>query len=164
MGFDLLWLALRDPAARTFVFAQGQEKEWLARAREFADTVGNPVATLDTAHLKRFLFHDGTSVDLLLQPIPGNPPFVPKVLIQHILPFWENPDPLTRASYWARNICGEDANLWAHTLPDPAFRQGDIVLVLLPDDKEMGWGHIFRRHALRIRGPKPKLFRGWPTI
>jgi hypothetical protein len=155
---SVLWLALRDPANKTILCYN--EDEWIALARHSVESDGPPVATLHTDHLKRILYRTGLSVDLVLKQL-ADAPYQPVTLQQHILRKLSRRDPIDAA----REYMGEPRSWnphWIFHQPDPAFADGDIVLVLSHTDRIEKRGHLFRRSAIHMKGPRPQPFVNWP--
>lgn len=153
----LLVFALFDPTDITYIYPT--EEMWLDAAKKTAVYLGDPIATLNTTGVKRFLFKNGRSIDLPLQPFPSGAPYLPKRLVQHALGLFSS-----QSSMSAALACAKEYHLgmpWIVDQPDPDFAKGDLVIMLTNDD-QYNTGSIFRKAALKMDGPRPQPFVDWP--
>lgn len=143
-------------------------KAQIAVAKALSFAIGEPIAVLNTAQVKRFLFKDGTSVDyLVVDSSQFQPMYYLTSLKSVVLPFFSGS---TSPTEIARGIQGsltaDGYKVQIETRPDPAFPGGATVLILsdaFRDESGAGFGVIVRKHAFRVGGPRPNRFRRWSS-
>jgi hypothetical protein len=149
----------------TTVMCATQDKQ-LATARALAAAIGNPRVELNTSHLRRFLFGDGTSVDSLVD-VPRFPALYNITSLKSIvLGLFSRTSPLAVANQIVASLKESGFTTQVIEHPDPAFPSGAIVLVLseaFQKTPDVGFAVIIRKHALRVGGQRPKRFAGWTT-
>jgi len=169
----LLFIAIRGGAAiakipiidpnGVSVFGK-TKKVQIAIARAMAKVIGDPAAILNTNFLDRYLFPDGTGVDYLKEITPSSQMYTPCAVKSVVLGLFSRKSPLVLAGEMKISLAADGFRTQIIWGADPAFPQGDIVLVLSEAfllEPDHGFGVIIRKHALRIGGKqRPKRFTG----
>src|SRR3989344_3220191 len=117
-----------DHNSTTLVMPNQHAHACLARA--LAETIGEPTATLNTSHIRRYLFGDGTSVDFLPTPPTFKPMYQITSLKTITLGFFSGKSPIVVAEKMATLLHLSGFKIQIVTRPDPAFPKGSIVLLL----------------------------------
>lgn len=143
------------------------EVSQVATATALAEAIGNPAATLDTPHVHRFLFKDGTSVDWLAKPPAFEPMYHVVALKSIVIGFWRSffTSPYKNAERVRMRLERMGHKVQVAQQPDPAIPQGSVVLILssafmtqpLDGSRPYGIAILIRKHAFRIGGPTPQI-------
>lgn len=137
----------------------------IAVAKALSVAVRGPTVELNTFKISRFLFKDGTSVDWLRYS-SGALMYEPNSLKSITLGFFSRQFPVNIAKNIADSLEHNGFRVQIVTRPDSSFPEGHVVLVLsnaFQDKSGAGFGVIIRKHALRLGGPTPTRFMGWPS-
>ncbi len=158
-----------DRSATTLVMPTLRSQ--VALAKSLAKVIGKPTATLDTKHVQRFLYRDGTSVDWLAEPSEFTPMYNVVALKTIVIGFFRSffVSPLEEATKIRMRLEWEGHRVQIVDRPDHAFPPGSIVLVLsevfvdhlskenLNISSRYGAAILIRRHAFRVGGKRPKI-------
>lgn len=146
------------------------EVSQVATVVALAEVMGNPVATLDTPHVHRYLFKDGTSVDWLPKPPAFEPMYDVIALKSEVIGFWRSffVSPSREAERVRMRLERMGHKVQIVQQPDPAVPQGSVVIILssafmtspLNGSRPFGIAILIRKHALHsiwIGGPTPQI-------
>ena len=123
--------------------------------------LGKPRFTLNTDLMRRDLFRDGTSVDVLIREPLFPPPYRVTALKQVVLPFFSLRSPRGIAEDMRKVLIGRGYRTEVVLQPDPATPSGSIVLIFSAafvsgrGDQCAGYGILVRQNALRMGGQRP---------
>lgn len=143
------------------------EVSQVATAVALAEVIGKPIATLDTPHVHRFLFKDGTIVDWLAKPPAFESMYHVVALKTVVIGFWRSflTNPYKEAERVRMRLEQMEHKVQLVQQPDPAVPQGSVVLILssafmtapLDGSQPYGSAILIRKHAFRIGGPAPQV-------
>jgi len=163
LALALLFLPVLEHNSTTLMLPS--EAARIATAEALSTVIGEPLYELNTNHVLRFLFNDGTSVDTLVQTPPFQPLCRVVALKQVVLGFSSLRSPAKLAGAVEKSLVSRGFKTQIVLQPDPAFPQGNIVLVLsdafIMDQGDGCFAFIIRKNALRVGGPLPTVFRGF---
>lgn len=137
----------------------------IAAARALSRVIGEPLMTLDTPELYRFIFKDGTSIDALVHPSETELMYNVVALKQISLGLLSFSSPMDLAMTMKQSWENDGCKVQVISQPDKASPEGNIVLVLsdaLRNEQGSGSAIIIRKHVFRIGGQRPQVFIGWP--
>ncbi len=157
-------LPFREPNSVTLVLpSKGKQ---VATAKALAAVMGEPDMTLNTQKLDRFIFSDGTSVDLVKFLSEQELIYDVVALKTITLGFLSFKSPIEEAKKLADRLKREGYPAQVITRPDSAFPDGSIVLVLSDAFRanyncQYGFAVLIRKNAFRVGGQRPQRFKGF---
>lgn len=165
LALDFIGVPIIDRNSATVMTASLRAQ--VATGKALAIAIGEPAAELNTADVRRFLFKDGTSVDVLPHQTTFPTMCELRGLKSIVLNLFSLQSPAKIAKKISDSLESDNFRTQVITQPDSAFPSGSVVLLLsdaFRHDDGTCFAVIVRKHTFRVGGQAATWFTKWPAV